>query len=276
MRGLGADHVEDDGRGVRGGGTARCPRGEGGTSTRGEDRAGPLGTTGTGASAGTGAGSGSGTGTGTGTGTIARAADGVHTGLEHLLALVDDLQPVAGRQAGAGARSRQLVRRHEVLGFADLPVRGQQRLDHLARGTCLDPQTGRGERGHEVAQDGRFRLREDMAREVTGPPHLDPEPAGHRLRYIRTPRTCPAVDPGMDGGVEAGVGRRGGVRHPADRTRGPLPPQLPFPGRQSGRGAARGARYAGRVAAANGIWSIGAIRTGAPGCGAWIIWPSPT
>ena len=34
-------------------------------------------------------------------------------------------------------------------------------------------------------------------------------------------------------------------------------------------------RYAGRVAPANGIWSIGATRTGAPGRGAWIIWPPP-
>lgn len=36
-----------------------------------------------------------------------------------------------------------------------------------------------------------------------------------------------------------------------------------------------GAAQAGRAAPAKGIWSIGATRTGAPGRGAWIIWPLP-
>lgn len=34
--------------------------------------------------------------------------------------------------------------------------------------------------------------------------------------------------------------------------------------------------HATRVAPANGIWLIGARRTGALGFGAWIIWPLPT
>lgn len=40
--------------------------------------------------------------------------------------------------------------------------------------------------------------------------------------------------------------------------------------------AAPGGFHATRVAPANGIWLIGARRTGALGFGAWIIWPLPT
>lgn len=40
-------------------------------------------------------------------------------------------------------------------------------------------------------------------------------------------------------------------------------------------GGSESGAYATRAAPAKGIWSIGAIRTGAPGRGAWIICPLP-
>ncbi|GGX04617.1 hypothetical protein GCM10010353_20260 [Streptomyces chryseus] len=49
---------------------------------------------------------------------------------------------------------------------------------------------------------------------------------------------------------------------------------VPDPGTRVCKPDGRG--HAGLVAPANGIWSSGASRTGAPGRGAWIIWPSPT
>ncbi|GAA2406294.1 hypothetical protein GCM10010433_00990 [Streptomyces pulveraceus] len=89
------------------------------------------------------------------------------------------------------------------------------------------------------------------------------------VRGAERERTGMGLDIGVHGHVRLSSGRLidgGSLR------RRPGPKAVAPP---TGRSGSESGAYATRVAPAKGIWSIGAIRTGAPGRGAWIICPLP-
>ncbi|GGV84622.1 hypothetical protein GCM10015535_29840 [Streptomyces gelaticus] len=83
---------------------------------------------------------------------------------------------------------------------------------------------------------------------------------------------------GLDIGVHGHVGWSSGRLGDGGPTRWRAGPKRLLRwrvGPAKGRPGSETGAYATRVAPAKGIWSIGAIRTGDPVRGAWIIWPLP-